>query len=258
MRADAPVVRVDAPARDAPIVSDAPVTFSDAPTDEVLAVHRDRLIATLGEPCATWAAMDDSQRAVFTTITHRLFTSRAPDGSTLLAHVTRIYVVLGGGSSGTTCGGADNNRVFVATDAMLHGWLVETWNDGTPLADDGESTWIHTRDAAGPHDPFDASVETDTGLRCTLIFEDGDSRPPTAQAHFFEGAPVAFMRGDASLPSDPFMLEIDQDYNCVHDSNPTCRDFLDRYRTNHGDFECAWVPSGCTAIGTGCHPDVER
>jgi hypothetical protein len=246
----------------APDASHPTDTGVDAPGHDVgappadLASMRDRLFATFSDtPCETWASMDASRRAVFLTLTHRLSTSHGPDGTSLLEHVTRIVLILGGGSSGTTCGGAENNRMFFDVDDTLHGWMVDSWNGTTPLADDGGSTWVHSRDAAGPHDPFDASIETDTGLRCTaLIFEQPDSAPPTAQAHFFVSAAVPVSRGAGiDLPADPLLVELDQDFNCVHDSNPTCHDFEDRYRAHHGDFECEWVPSVCTPVGTGCY-----
>jgi hypothetical protein len=231
---------------------------SDAGSTDALSDHRDRLIATLGAPCATWASFDESQRAVFLTITHRFFLSQTPDGRSMLDHVERLHLVLGGGSSGETCGGSENNRLFLGIDPYLHGLLVDTWNGARVIGDGGGSTWLHTRDSAGPHDPFDASDETDVGLSCTFLFEDDDSRPPTAQAHFFlPGSEVAIERGDISLPADPRMLEIDHDYNCLHDSNPTCRDFIDRYTSNYGDFACAWVPSACAPIGTECFRSVE-
>jgi hypothetical protein len=219
-----------------------------------LGAHRDRLLATLGEPCATWASFDASQRAVFLTLTHRMFLSRTPDGLPMLAHVTRVYLVLGGGD-GEDCGGDENNRLFLQMDAYLHARMVETWDGARIIEDGGGSTWLRTRDAAGPHDPFDASDETDVGLSCTLLFEDSDSRPPTAQAHFFlAGSEAAVERGSGiSLAADPYMLEIDHDFDCIHRSNPTCSDFEERYRTNYGDFECEWVPSSCTPIGGGCY-----
>ena len=39
------------------------------------------------------------------------------------------------------------------------------------FGDGGGSTWIHTEDLAGPHDPFTASTETDTGLSCLGLIE---------------------------------------------------------------------------------------
>lgn len=221
--------------------------------------ERDRLVATLGEPCAVWRGFDRSQRAVFLTISHRLFVGRAPDGRTMLSHVTRLYRVLGGGSSGTTCGGSENNRVFVQIDDALWGWLGQAWSGMRPLTDGAGSRWVRSRDIAGPHDPFTASDETESGLRCVLLFETGESRPPTGQVHFFrrdEDAEPVRRGSGVSLPADPRMLEMDLDFNCVHDSNPTCGDFASRYTRNHGDFACGYVPTGCTAEGDGCFRGV--
>ncbi len=233
----------------------------DAGATDELGAHRDRLIATLGEPCATWAALDPSARAVFLVITHRLLLSRMPDGSPALAHVTRVYLVRGGGSDGSECGGSENNRLFLQIDDALHAALVETWEEtATPIDDGAGARYVRTRDLAGPHDPFDASVESDTGLRCAaFLIETSDSRPPTAQLHFFlDGSAAPIERGAAiSLSEDPRMLEIDLDFDCLHRSNPTCGDFADRYRTHWGDYACEWVPSACTPIGTGCQRSVE-
>lgn len=255
--AGGPVRLPDAGAADAAIPLDA---AADAAVDgDALGAHRDRLIATLGEPCAVWSGLDASARAVFLTITHRLFRSSTPDGQPMLAHVARVYLVLGGGRDGSECGGAENNRLFLQMDDYLWARMVETW-DGAGAIDDGAgATWIRTRDLAGPHDPFDASNETDTGLRCAaLLFETSDSRPPTAQAHFFlDGSASPVERGSGiSLPSDPRMLEIDLDFDCIHRSNPTCSDFEDRYRRSWGDFGCEWTPSACAPTGAGCYRDV--
>ena len=224
--------------------------------DASLSALRDALFATSTDtPCATWSSFDESQRAVFLTLTHRLYTSRTPDGRPMLAHVDGLHRVLGGGADGTECGGIDNNRLFLSMDDYLWARMVETWDDARVIEDGAGSHWLHTGDAAGPHDPFDASSETDTGLRCTLLIETSESRPPTAQAHFFlAGSAVPVERGPGpAMPTDPHMLEIDHDFDCIHRSNPTCRDFVDRYRDNHGDYECAWVPSACVPVGTGCH-----
>jgi hypothetical protein len=248
---------------------DADATPTDSGSDDAgvvdsgaalsLAALRDRLLSTLTDaPCATWATFDVSERAVFLMITHRLHLARTPDGRSVLEHVDGLHLVRGGGDDGTTCGGGENNRLFLSMDDYLWARAVETW-DGASTIDDGSgSTFIHTRDIAGPHDPFDASIETDTGLVCTLLIEQSSSRPPTAQAHFFlEGSAVPVERGsDISLPADPTMLEIDLDFDCIHRSNPTCRDFETRYRDNYGDFECEWVPSSCTPEGSGCYRSV--
>lgn len=221
--------------------------------------ERDRLIATLGEPCEVWRGFDRSRRAVFLTISHRLFVGRAPDGSTMLSHVTRLYRVLGGGSSGTTCGGSENNRVFMQIDDALWGWLGQAWSGMRPLTDGAGSGWVRSRDIAGPHSPFTASDETESGLRCVIVFETGESRPPTGQVHFFrrnEDAEPVRRGSGISLPADPRMLEMDLDFNCVHDSNPTCGDFVSRYVRNHGDFGCGYVPTTCTPVGEGCFRSV--
>lgn len=247
-RADAPAPRDDA--------GPAPDAASDSATGELsLSGERDRLIGTLGaDACATWAGWDESTRAVFLTITHRLFVARTPDGVPALSHLESLSLVLGGGASGTSCGGSENNRVFAIMDDVLWRAMLDTAGGATVLTDADGTSYVPTRDAAGPHDPFTASIESDRGLRCTLIFEGEGSRPPTAQAHFFlEGDATSVERGPISLPAHPRMLEIDQDYNCVHDSNPTCRDFADRYRDNHGDFTCDWTPSTCTPLGAGCY-----
>ncbi|MBX3272932.1 MAG: hypothetical protein KF729_21900 [Sandaracinaceae bacterium] len=227
-----------------------------AAPDGSLAALRDALFATYSAaPCASWAALDRSQRAVFLTLTHRLHTSRLPDGRSVLEHIDRLYLVLGGGSSGTTCGGAANNRLFLSMDDVLWTALVATWERERIIDDGGGGAWVRTRDAAGPHAPFDASTETETGLDCVLLFERSGSRPPTAQAHFFlEGSAARVERGAGiSLEADPYMLEIDHDFDCLHDSNPICDDHERRYRDNHGDFECGWVPSACTPAGDGCY-----
>ncbi len=221
--------------------------------------ERDRLIATLGSPCEVWRGFDRSRMAVFLTISHRLFLGRAPDGSTMLSHVTRLYRVLGGGSSGSTCGGSENNRVFMQIDDALWGWLVQAWSGTRPLTDGAGSRWVRSRDIAGPHSPFTASDETETGLRCVIVFETGESRPPTGQVHFFrrdEDAEPVRRGSGVSLPADPRMLEMDLDFNCVHDSNPTCGDFVSRYVRNYGDFACGYVPTGCAALGDGCFRSV--
>jgi hypothetical protein len=258
-----------APMLDAPATVDArgtldapPGTDGDVTTDagaSTLSGHRDRLLATLDpDTCAAWASFDVSQRAVFLTLTHRLFLARTPDGEPVIAHLSRLWLVLGGGTDGGDCGGAENNRLFLSMDDYLWQHMVDTWGGARVIEDGGGSTFLRTRDIAGPHDPFDASVESDIGLRCTLLIETSESRPPTAQAHFFlDGSAVPVERGSRiSLPAEARMLEIDHDYDCVHRSNPTCSDFEDRYRDGYGDFECEWTPSACEAVGADCYRDV--
>jgi hypothetical protein len=232
-----------------------------APAGATLADARDRLLSTLTEaPCATWAAFDESQRAVFLTLTHRLYVSRTADGAPMLSHVDALLSVRGGGADGRACGSATNNRLFLSMDAYLWRALNDAWNGVATITDGGDGHWARTRDLAGPHDPFDASSETETGLECrAFLIEGPGSRPPTAQAHFFtEGAAAPVERGDILLPADPYLLELDHDFDCFHQSNPLCplRGFDDLYRESYGDFECDWTPTGCRATGDGCYRSV--
>lgn len=234
----------------------------DAGAAASLAAQRDALFATVApSPCEAWGALDPSARAVFLTITHRAFLSRTPDGRTVLSHLDALYAALPGGADGRQCGGTDNNRLFLSTDVYLWELLVAAWSDGDrSIEDGGGGSWARSSDLAGPHDPFTGSTETETGLDCILLIETGDSRPPTAQAHFFlPGDEVAFERGGVSLPSDPQMLEVDLDFDCLHRSNPLCpgRGFDEAYAEEWGDYECDWVPAGCTPDGEGCHRGVE-
>ena len=76
---------------------------------------------------------------------------------------------------------------------------------------------------------------------------------------FLEGSQVPVQRGpDVDLPADQFTLEIDLDFDCLHQSNPVCpgRDFEQKYIDNYGDFECEWVPLLCAPTQAGCYPPV--
>jgi hypothetical protein len=234
---------------------DAALDTPDAgTTGDSLSAHRDRLVrgnpalGTGADVCAR--CLDDSRRAVFLTLTHRLYISTLPDTSSALAHITTCELILGGGASGTTCGGAENNRLFLTMDTTLWQLMVDTWNeDATAIGDGADATWIHTEDLAGPHDPFTASNETDTGLSCLGLIELGDSVPPTAQGHFFlDGDEVPVQRGDGiDLPADPYLFEIDHDFDCLHQSNPVCpgKGFDATYAANYGDYDADWAPDGC-------------
>lgn len=258
---------VDAAAPDAGAPDALPdASPPDAFVPTTLSDHRDRLfrgnpdLGTGADVCQRWTSLDVSRRAVFLTLTHRLFISTMPDSSPLLAHIETVELILGGGADGTDCGGSENNRLFATMDDALWLEMVATWNDDRALGDGGGSTWLHTEDLAGPHDPFTGSDETDTGLSCLALIELSDSTPPTAQAHFFlDGDAVPVQRGSGiDLPADPRLLEIDHDFDCLHQSNPVCdgREFDLAYTDNYGDFECGWVPIGCTPTGTGCYLDA--
>jgi len=227
-------------------------------TTDALASQRDRLlVSTGGDPCGLWAGWDQSTRAVFLTITHRLFVSKTPDGASALSHVERLHGVLGGGPDGDECGGIDNNRVFASMDEYLWRRMLDAHDGALGITDGSDGYWARTRDIAGPHAPFDASNETQAGVDCILLIETDESRAPTGQAHFFRpGSAAAMTRGTVEVPLDPRALEIDLDYDCLHRSNPTCRDFESRYREGYGDFVCDWVPSSCAPAGAGCYRGV--
>jgi hypothetical protein len=224
-----------------------------------LSVLRHRLFNGMaqGDVCRRWNDLERSRKAVFLTLSDRLFKSMTPDGLSMLHHSTALHVILGGGKHGSSCGGLENNRLFLSMDRYLWKRMVGTWSGGATIGDGGKGTWEHTHDLAGPHHPFDASNETATGLECLGLFELSASRSPTAQAHFFrEGSAVRVKRGSSvDLSADPYMLEIDLDFNCWHLSNPLCpgKDFTKRYVDNYGDFACDWVPRGCTPATNGCY-----
>ncbi len=236
------------------------------------------------DSCAAWNRLDLSQRMVFLTITHRLHTGRlgsfylsptavyyplyqeyVADGTQPLDHVTQIYSINGGngpnpGSGTGDCGGTDNNRLFMQIDHDL--WLamgLAAATSGTvgspgPLQDQyGSRMWRESEDPGGPHAPFNISDETNYGS-------------PRGQTQFWlpmtnaeHTAYILPSRPQTSGPvnrpgvwgiDDPYMMEMDQDYNWVHDSNPMCGSFLGDYLNNHGNdwpepIDLAWHPAAC-------------
>lgn len=261
---------------DAATTPDAP---SFAPT---LDGNRDRLLATYlawlqAEPdtqqsngllgrnltsvCDLWNDLDPSSRAVFLTITHRMYGSvLASDGMPMLAHVEKLYRVIGGqgatSTSAGSCGGGEYNRVIVHIDATLHDaqLAANTHQGATPYdISDVVSTsyWRDSHDLGGPHAPFDLSDETNSGA-------------PRGQTQYFRdptstvaNAPLGRMDLDTLV--DPYAMEMDQDYDCTHNSNPAC-DYIFYgpacapetqqsgeaiYTQDYGDFEQAYTPSGC-------------
>jgi hypothetical protein len=213
----------------------------------------------LASTCDLWKKADPSTRSVFLTLTARLQSSTlGSDGHSMLSHVTRVYRFVGGdgatGRNSGSCGGAEANRMFFSVDRVLHAALVEAHDSGRPATlRDGDSFWRNTHDLAGPHAPFDGSDETDTSFA------------PRGQVQFFRSPTSALARSplrrkDLESLVDPFVVEMDQDYNCVHDSNPLCTyvttgplclpqfpslgiDFQERSR---GAVERDWQPASCT------------
>ncbi|HEY2747881.1 MAG TPA: hypothetical protein VGL86_24835 [Polyangia bacterium] len=223
--------------------------------------------ATLGSVCDLWTALAPSDRDVFLTLTARLDGSRlGSDGSAALARVTRLYRIAGGqgatASDAGSCGGGEYNRMIMSMDPTLHDAFVAA-NDhqgaaggsgAFDIADvpaDSSRFWRDSHDLGGPHAPFDLSDETQDGAPRGQVqyFRD----PSSAAAN----APLGRM--DLTTLVDPDALEMDQDYDCVHNSNPSCSYVtygplcapeastlgLDLYESSYGAVESGWHPTGC-------------
>jgi hypothetical protein len=211
--------------------------------------------------CDLWGKLDPSAQQVFLTLTHRMWGSLiAADGSHMLSHVGKLYRVIGGQGATSTaagsCGGGEYNRMIMHVDAALHTaqLAANTTKGATPyaIADiPTTSYWRDSHDAGGPHAPFDLSDETNAGAPRgqTQYFRD----PASAAAN----APLNRM--DLTTLVDPYALELDQDYDCTHNSNPACSYIFygpacvpessqlgtQLYTSGYGDFEPAYKPGGC-------------
>lgn len=264
---DAPAGGGDAPAADSP-------TSSVANRDRLLGTYLDWLKqhpgpttngldgAQLADVCMLWTKLQPSARAVFLTLTARMDGAHlARDGSTMLDHATKLYWLTGG--TGTTqsdpgsCGGA-GNRMMMSIDATLHAELV-TVNaaQGGPASARtigdviAASFWRDSHDLGGAHAPFDQSDETESGA-------------PRGQVQYFRdpastAATSPLGRPDLMTLVDPLAFEIDQDYDCTHNSNPLCSyttygqfcapkpsmTGVALYSMTYGAIDLAWKPAGC-------------
>jgi len=111
--------------------------------------------------------------------------------------------------------------------------------------------WRDSHDLKGPHAPFDLSDETESGAPRGQVQY---FRDPTSTA---ANAPLG--RVDLTALVDPSALELDQDYDCVHNSNPACsyttygsfcapqpsKLGTNLYESNYGSVESTWKPTGC-------------
>jgi hypothetical protein len=207
--------------------------------------------------CDVWTALQPSARDVFLTLTHRLYGSKLADGSDALHDVTKIYrIAPGTGATATSAGscGGEGNRMIMSMDPVLHAaQLAANTHQGAQPYDLADITtfWRDSHDAGGPHAPFDLSDETNDGAPRgqTQYFRD-----PTSQI-----ANSALGRPDIMTVVDPYALEMDQDYDCTHNSNPDCSYVFygpacapetnlpgtQIYSGNYGDFTSSWSPSGC-------------
>lgn len=266
----------DAGATDAP--DDAP------PAPDTLEDNRDRLLATylaylkahpgaqtngldgskLADTCALWKALDPSSQETFLTLTARMQGSKLASGPSMLSQVTKLYRVVGGdgatASDPGSCGGGENNRMITSmTPALQAAQLAANKNGGAPQAGGkpdisdipSTSSWRESQDLGGPHAPFDLSDETQSGAPRgqTQYFSD----PKSAKA----SSPLG--RKDLETLVDPYALEIDQDYDCPHDSNPSCDYILYGpacapepnargtaiYVATYGSYDPAYEPASC-------------
>ncbi|MBV8757463.1 MAG: hypothetical protein JO257_09320, partial [Deltaproteobacteria bacterium] len=207
--------------------------------------------------CDVWTALQPSARDVFLTLTHRLYGSRLAGGTDALSLVTRIYrIAPGTGATATSAGscGGEGNRMIMSQDPRLHAAQLAASNrQGAAPYDLADITtfWRNSHDLGGPHAPFDLSDETNDGAPRgqTQYFKD-----PTSQV-----ANTALGRPDIMNVVDPYALEMDQDYDCTHNSNPDCSYVFYGaacapaanklgtaiYSGNYGDFISSWQPAGC-------------
>lgn len=163
----------------------------------------------------------------------RTFMGASPSTGTALPHVTKVYEIR---DKGTGNGGGDNNRIWLQFDAVL----IAAMRD----FDGALPEWRKSTDLAGPHTPFDASSETVNGQ-------------PRGQAHFWSADAKSKPLGRPGVEAvdDPRAVEIDIDYNILHDSNPegtylgkAGRELYTQKWTPlglGGSPEFDWIPSGC-------------
>lgn len=265
---------------------DAGADASPPPPVDTLVSNRDRLLATyldylvtsatapqtnglsggnVSSVCDLWIKLDPSARAAFLTITARLQGSLlGADLSSMLSHVTKVYRIAGGqGATATdpgSCGGGEDNRLIMSMDITLHDALLAAnqhqgakQGNGRPDISDipAGKAWRDAHDLGGPHAPFDVSDETEEGA-------------PRGQTQYFASLvspPATSPLGRVDLMSlvDPLALEMDQDYDCVHASNPLCSYITygplclpmpsatgtDIYQSTYGDFDAGYQPTGC-------------
>ncbi len=219
--------------------SDGPATDggdSGATESVSLKDNRDRLLDTLAvvkstTRCPLWKALTPTQRGVFLTITDllgkRSYMGKSPSSGMALPHVTKVYEIR---DKGTGNGGGDNNRIFLQFDTALI-TAMRDFKGSLP-------EWDESNDLAGPHSPFDATSETIDGQ-------------PTGQSQFWsaDGKAKPLGRPGVETVNDPHVVEIDIDYNFIHDSNPV-GDYGGK--TGMELYEAKWTP-----LGAGGSPEFD-
>lgn len=250
--------------------------------------HRNRLLDTLaqrrGEPdrCSLWNVMTTVEKGLFLThsdmLGHRsCFDNESvpaeqlnggtcaasectcstgdpcrclPGSAQAIDHVFKIWAINGtdlGCCTGTDCcnGGAEWHRTFFSADDTLIAGLRDV-HAALP-------EWADSNDFAGPHDPFTQSDETQRGS-------------PRGQAHFWslDGEASTLDRIGVEGVLDAHIVELDNDYNILHDSSSE-----GTYSSQYGraKFKENWNGSGAdnrgdglatTFLGNGAPPDISE
>lgn len=134
------------------------------------------------------------------------------DHDMALNHVVALYAV--NGNNGGGCSGGDNHRLFFsADDELINGFRNIDFS--APIG------WRRSEDLGGPHSPFTQSRETMHGK-------------PRGQTHQWAWDYEAryMTRPGVYGVYDPHLVEMDIDYNWIHDSNPECS-----YGGTYGRYE---------------------
>ncbi len=219
-------------------------TSTDALTAVVSLDHnRNRLLDTLAlvkgysDRCSLWNSFTDVQRGIFLTHTDMLGSRSCMENSSIysnglnsgsncdssapcncaagsdmaLDHVFKIWSVNGNdpscycvkGANGYNCcnGGTDWHRTFFGADDYLIGYF-RNWTYGLP-------EWGGSGDPGGPHAPFNNESETAKG-----------SPRGQAQMWSYNWQASVLNRPGVVGVYDPQIIELDNDYNALHDSNP--------------------------------------
>lgn len=187
---------------------------------------RDRVLETyagvkgVADRCAAWSALNGTQKGIFLTHTDMLGNRScmenggancAATADQAFAHVFKLWAINGSDpscsctitSTGYKCcnGGGEFHRIYFSADDLLIQYLRNV-SAGLP-------EWGPSKDLAGPHDPFTQSDETATGS-------------PRGQVHFWAKVEESksLTRNGVNGVTDSYIVELDNDYNIVHDSNP--------------------------------------
>ncbi|TMQ11247.1 MAG: hypothetical protein E6J91_23635 [Deltaproteobacteria bacterium] len=192
-------------------------------------------------------------------------------GATMLSHLRQLYAIRGFYSGTESCGvfpfcggdHGDESRLFFSMDhdvygamALAHVWAIDDagyqgWSRA-PLITDVQGGvpyydyFRNSHDAGGPHAPFDWSDESKGGRT-------DSPGSPTAQTQFWSADSSWLPSGGGAASSpvyrtgvwgvvDPYLLEIDQDWDLCHHSDPASCSRGQEYSDDYGDYQPNWSP----------------